>query len=382
MSLEPYYATAARWLREERRVVAAILVATEGSSPLEPGATMLVDDRGSIEGSVTGGCVEGALVEEAQEILAGGSARVRTYGISDGQAASVGLTCGGTVHVLVAELPVDSLHALASVAEEVERGAPAALVTVVDGPAAGATVAVVDGELVGGLGMGERFDRAVERDALGAIDHGVSMVRSFGARGDVMGNDIRTFVRAFASPRRIVIFGAIDFSAAVAALARTLGYVVTIVDAREPFTRSSRFQSAAEVVVSWPDRFLATITLTERDSVLVFTHDPKFDEPALIGALTTPAGYIGALGSRRTHDDRTRRLLAAGVDEDALARIASPCGLDIGARTPEEAAVSVVGEILARAAGRSGRPLSETNGRIHAEREPLPVEHGQGIDHG
>jgi xanthine dehydrogenase accessory factor len=374
-SLEPAPVVAARWLQAGRRVVAATLVAADGSSPLDPGATMLVDDRGAIEGSVTGGCVEGALVEEAQEVLAGGGPRLRTYGISDSQAAGVGLMCGGTVHILVSEIPPAGAGLVGEVRDAVQGGRPAALATLVDGPGAGAVMAVVGSEPIGTLGLGGRLDRAVERDALGCLAHGVSALRGYGAEGEVMGIGTRVFIRAFAAPARMVIFGAIDFSAAVAGLARTLGYAVTICDARRPFTQAARFAVADEVVVDWPDRYLAGVELTERDVVLVFTHDPKFDEPALVGALASGAGYIGALGSRQTHEDRVRRLLAAGVGEADLERIASPCGLDIGARTPEEAAVSVVAEILARTAGRSGRPLSETAGRIHADR-PVPAELG------
>lgn len=371
--LEPSHAVAARWLAAGRRVAAATLVATDGSSPLDPGATMLVDEQGAIEGSVTGGCVEGALVEEAQAVLAGGGPRLRTYGISDSQAAGVGLMCGGTVHILVSEVAPESGAVLEAVRDAVAAGTPAALATLVDGESAGALMGVVGSEPLGTLGLGGRFDRAVERDALGCLAHGISALRQYGATGEVMGTGARVFIQAFAAPARMVIFGAIDFSAAVAALARTLGYAVTICDARRPFTQATRFSIADEVVVDWPDRYLAGVELTDRDVVLVFTHDPKFDEPALIGALATPAGYIGALGSRQTHEDRVRRLLAAGVEAAELERIASPCGLDIGARTPEEAAVSVVAEILARAAGRSGRPLSETAGRIHADR-PVPAE--------
>lgn len=376
MTLEQSFATTAlRWLGEGRRVVAATLIDTDGSAPLDPGATMLVDDAGRIEGSVTGGCIEGALVEEAQEILGGrgegnGRAVLRTYGISDSQAAGVGLMCGGTVHILVHELADEAAELLEAVGEALDRDEPAAIATLVDGEAAGALVAVVGERLVGSLDQGARLDRAVERDALGCLVHGTSVVRRFGSDGEVMGSDLRVFVHAFASPPEMIIFGAIDFSAATAAFARPLGYRVTICDAREPFLQATRFDVADELVADWPDRFLEGRELGERDVVLVFTHDPKFDEPALRAALATSAGYIGALGSRKTHEDRMERLLAAGVESGALKRIAAPCGLDIGARTPAETAISVLGEIVARTAGREGRPLSATSGRIHS---PRPV---------
>jgi xanthine dehydrogenase accessory factor len=163
----------------------------------------------------------------------------------------------------------------------------------------------------------------------------------------------------------MIIFGAIDFSVAVAKAARDLGYRVSICDARSPFIESSRFARVAEVAVDWPDRYLAGRELGPRDVVLVFTHDPKFDEPALTAALQTDAGYIGALGSRRTHRERVARLRATSVEEAQLDRIAAPCGLDIGARTPGETAISILAEIIAKRAGRAGEPLSDTSEAIH-----------------
>jgi xanthine dehydrogenase accessory factor len=359
-------AVAVEWLRQGRRVAAATLIETVGSAPLDPGAEMLVDDAGRIEGSVTGGCVEGALVEEAAEVLAGGGARVRRYGISDEQAAGVGLMCGGTVHVFVHELDQAAGEALAACREAVAEGRPAALATLLDGEHAGAKMAVLEDRVVGGLGVTDLLDASVEREARGFVDEGVSAVRRYSAKGEVMGDDLRVYLQAFATPPSMVIFGAIDFSAAVAKLAREIGYRVTIVDARAPFVQSPRFSSVAEVVVDWPDRHLAGRELGPRDAVLVFTHDPKFDEPALRAALATGAGYIGALGSRRTHADRTTRLRETGVTEEELQRISSPCGLDIGARTPAETAIAILGEIVAMRAGRGGGRLAEATGPIHA----------------
>ncbi|MBS1879486.1 MAG: XdhC family protein [Actinobacteria bacterium] len=359
-------------MAEGSRVVAARLVAAEGSSPFEEGATMLVDDRGRIEGSVTGGCVEGALFEEASAVLRGEPPRLRTFGVSDSQAVGVGLMCGGTVHVFIHEIRPEDREALELAERAIEANRPALIATLIDGEAAGTQVVLVDDSLVGSFGVAARLDEAVEREARGCVAHAVSALRSYGAEGEVMGSDLRVFLHAFATPASMIIFGAIDFSAAVAILGRQLGYEVTICDARRPFTEASRFAAADHVVVDWPESFLADRSLDERDVVLVFTHDPKFDEPALIAALATDAGYIGALGSRKTHADRTRRLREAGVEEAQLARISSPCGLDVGARTPEETAVSIVGEILASAAGRSGGPLAETEAPIHASKE-LPA---------
>lgn len=342
-------------------MIAATLVESLGSAPLEPGAQMLVCDDGRIEGSVTGGCVEGALVEEAMGVFAGAPPRVATYGISDEQAVGVGLMCGGTVRVFVAELLGPEV--LAAVRDAVAAEAPVALATLLDGPTAGAVMAVREGDRVGAFDGG-LLDANVARDARGFLDEGRSAVRRYSAKGETMGSDLRVAIQAFATPPRMVVFGAIDFSAALAAAATEIGYRVTIVDARQAFAQSPRFAEHAEVVVSWPREYLERVELGPRDAILVFTHDPKFDEPALLGALDTRAGYIGALGSRRTHDDRTERLRAAGATD--LDRIASPCGLDVGARTPAETAVAVLAEILALRAGRTGGRLTDASGPIHS----------------
>lgn len=355
--------TAVRWLQEGRRVVACTLVETVGSAPLDPGAQMLVDDQGHIEGSVTGGCVEGALVEEAHGILAGAPPRVAAYGISDQQAADVGLMCGGTVKIFVNEI-LDA-QPFALVLADVEAGQPVALATMLDGPTAGARLAVRPDGAIGTLGYTPLLDANVTREARGYLDEGRSMVRRYGTGGETIGAELRVAIHAFATPPRMIIFGAIDFSAAVAQMASQIGYRVTIVDARSAFAASPRFSAHAEVVVSWPQDYLADQQLGPRDAVLVFTHDSKFDEPALVAALHTAVGYIGALGSRRTAADRDARLRTLGVDDAALTRISSPCGLDLGARTPGETAVAVLGEILALRSGRAGGRLAAGHGPIH-----------------
>ena len=358
------------WLREGRRVVSAALVERIGSAPLDPGAQMLIDDGGNIEGSVTGGCVEGALVEEAGRILDGGEATLLTYGVSDEEALGVGLMCGGTVRVFVHEYGEDAVPALeaAALARAAER--PVARATLLDGDRAGATISILDDRVVGGLGVTELLDRSVERDARGQLDEGVSRIRRYGVGGEVMGSELAVYIQAFATPPRMVIFGAIDFSAETASVAGDIGYKVTICDAREPFVRSPRFSRNAEVVVDWPDRYLEGQELGARDVVLVFTHDPKFDEPALTSALASGAGYVGALGSRRTHERRVERLREAGLDERSIARIHAPCGLDVGARTPSETAISILAEVIAVRTGRTGESLRETSGPIHPE--PVP----------
>jgi xanthine dehydrogenase accessory factor len=359
---------ALEWLDDGRRVVAATLVETVGSAPLDPGAEMLVDDTGRIEGSVTGGCIEGALVEEAQGVLAGAPPRVATYGISDQQAADVGLMCGGTVRVFVHQLGESQRTALAAIRDAIDAERPVALTTLLEGPGAGAQMVVTEEGRFGSLGVADLLDHNVEREARGFLDEGRSAVCRYSRRGEVMGADIGVAIHAFALPPSMIIFGAIDFSAALARLAVEVGYRVTIVDAREAFLQSPRFREHAEVVVDWPDRYLGGRELGPTDAVLVFTHDPKFDEPALVAALNSGAGYIGTLGSRRTHADRDERLRARGVTEEELARINSPCGLDLGARTPAETAIAVLGEILALRAGRTGGRLADSSGPIHPQR--------------
>jgi xanthine dehydrogenase accessory factor len=358
---------AVEWLRDGRRVVSAALVERIGSAPLDPGAQMLIDDCGNIEGSVTGGCVEAALVEEAQRILAGGEPRVVTYGVSDEQALGVGLMCGGTVRVFVHEYGDDSVETLEAAAAARAADQPVARATLLDGDRAGASVSILDDRVVGSLGITELLDRSVERDARGQLDEGVSRIRRYGAGGEVMGSDLPVYIQAFSTQPRMLIFGAIDFSAEVANVASDIGYRVTICDAREPFVKSERFSKNAEVVVDWPDRYLAGQELGPRDVILVFTHDPKFDEPALIAALATGAGYLGALGSRRTQRRRVERLRDAGLDEQSITRIHAPCGLDVGARTPSETAISILAEVIAVRTGRTGESLRETSGPIHPE---------------
>ncbi|MEZ5077653.1 MAG: XdhC family protein [Solirubrobacterales bacterium] len=356
---------ASEWLGEGRRVVAATLVERIGSAPLDPGAQMLVDDRRRIEGSVTGGCVEAALFEEAEEVLAGAAPHLVTYGVSDEEAAGVGLMCGGTVRVFVHEIGAAEGELLGLAAAEIAAGRPVAVATLLEGERAGAKLVVLPDRVEGGLGVTELLDRSVAREARGFLDEGRSQVRRYGAGGEVMGAELPVYIQAFSTAPEMIVFGAIDFSAELAAIAADAGYRTTICDARAAFASSPRFARAAEVVVDWPDRFMAGRRLGPRDAVLVFTHDPKFDEPALVAALASGAGYVGALGSRRTHALRVERLREHGLAEQEIARIHAPCGLDIGARTPAETAISILAEVIKARSGRSGAALGETSGPIH-----------------
>lgn len=282
--------------------------------------------------------------------------------------------------------PTSLYDALAS-ALRAER--PVALATVLDGPGRGAKVVVLASgpadssgpvgpaegpesgaapEVLGTLGDPD-LDRVVVRDALGELAAGTTVVRHYGRHGEARESTVAVFVESFAPPPRLVVFGAVDFTGALVRVGKVLGFRVTVCDAREVFATRARFPEADEVVVDWPDRYLGRVggALTARDAVCVLTHDAKFDVPALVAALATEAGYIGAMGSRRTHAERVARLRDAGVGPAGMERIHAPIGLDLGARTPEETAVSICAEIIARRTGRTdARPLRDTDGPIHA----------------
>jgi xanthine dehydrogenase accessory factor len=296
------------WTREGLRVVAATLVGTERSAPREPGAAMAISERGDVAGSLTGGCVEPALYEEARAILAGGPPRLVTYGIADEAAFEAGLPCGGTVHVFLNELQPSVVEELAGV---VSADEPVALAQNVSGPQIGAQeLTPVDG----------RVEPALE--------------------GDV-------FVLPLLPRPRMYVFGAGDHAAAVARAGSLLEYHVTVCDARARLLTRERFPEPDGLVVAWPHEFLETAAVDERTAICVLTHDHKFDVPLLQAALATSAGYIGALGGRKTREDRAEQLRAEGVTDEQLARIHAPIGLDIGAKTPEEVGVAVAAEIVA-----------------------------------
>jgi xanthine dehydrogenase accessory factor len=349
---------AVRWLGDERTVVCALLIDAEGSSPFAPGAFMLIDGEGAIEGSITGGCVESDVVVNALEMVEGDHVpRVLTYGVSDATAHEVGLMCGGTVDVFVQELSGAARAVAREAYEAAAHGLTTGIATLVDGGSPGAKLAVVDGRTIGGLEGPELLDHSVARDLSALSERGTSALRHYGAQGQALGSGVTVHLQAFRPAPQLVLVGAIDYSAAVAALARQAGYEVVIADAREAFARSQRFSRVASVHVGQPAPAIDERELGPRDAVIVFSHDPKFDEPAILAAMRSEAGYIGALGSHRTARDREVRLREAGAGDDDLARLHSPCGLDIGAATPEEVAISIMAEVIAARSGRAGRPL-------------------------
>ncbi len=264
-----------------------------------------------------------------------------------------------------ASIPRPSIYEVLRDAIRAEQ--PVTLATVADGPDLGAKLLVRPGEPpLGSLGDAD-LDRVVTRDALAALDAGVTTSRHYGPHGEARQDDVEVFIETFAPPPRMVIFGAVDFTAALTRVAKVLGYRVVVCDARPVFATAQRFPLADEVVVDWPNRYLDSVAadLGPRDAVCVLTHDHKFDVPAIVSALKTRVGYLGAMGSRRTHAQRVERLREAGVDDEGLARIMSPIGIDIGARTPEETAVSICAEIIARRTGRAAPSLRDAEGPIH-----------------
>ncbi|MDL4771089.1 XdhC family protein [Actinomadura xylanilytica] len=355
----------------------ATVVNTFRSAPRQPGAAMAVSAAGEVAGSVSGGCVEGAVYELARSVLESGQAVVRRYGVSDDDAFAVGLTCGGILDVLVEPVGPAAFPEFAAVAASIEAREPVAVATVVAGPGrVGARRVVWADRSAGSLAPGEphaaRLDAAADDDVRGMLAQGRTGQRHYGREGERRLDDLAVFVHSFAPPPRLLVFGAIDFAAAVARVGAFLGYHVTVCDARPVFATAKRFPEADEVVVKWPHRFLeevredAAAGIDARTAICVLTHDPKFDVPLLEVALRTPAGYVGAMGSRRTHRDRLARLREAGLTGTELSRLRSPIGLDLGARTPEETAVSIAAELVQFRWGGSGRPLTETGGRIHA----------------
>jgi xanthine dehydrogenase accessory factor len=366
------------WWEAGETVGVGTVVATFKSAPKPPGAVMLVGPDDSAVGSVSGGCVEGAVYDLAQSVAKSGEPVLERYGISDDDAFAVGLTCGGILDVFVERIDRESFPDLGEIAADIEAGHPVAVATIIEHPDVarlGRRLIVRPHAVSGTLGW-DRADDAVRDDALGLLAAGQNATLTYGTDAERRGEGMRVFVSSFAPRPRMLVFGAIDFAAAVARVGGFLGYRVTVCDARPVFATATRFPDADEVILDWPHQYLAAEVeqgrVDERTVIAVLTHDPKFDVPVLEVALRLPSvAYVGAMGSRRTHEDRLERLRAAGVTKDELARLSSPIGLDLGARTPEETAISIAAEIIAAQWGGSGGPLAATAGPIHGEATPL-----------
>ena len=319
--------TLERWSRDGVRVATATVVQTERSAPRDPGAVLAVSEKGEVVGSVTGGCVEPAVYQEAQEVLAGGPPRLLTYGIADDEAFEVGLPCGGTVHIFVDSLDPTLVD---PIAQAIRAERPVALTMAVTGEHIGQKQLVFGDDPTNGE-VAERASELLARGETGFVS---------------LGEDEQVFVSSFAPRPNMYVFGAIDHASALARIGRFLGYRVTVCDARAKFVTPERFPDVDELVVQWPDEFLAAAPIDERTAICVLTHDNKFDVPILTIAVKSPARYIGAMGSRRTTERRNERLRAEGVTDEQLSRIHAPIGLPIGSRTPEEVAVAIAAEII------------------------------------
>ena len=356
----------------------ATVVRTFRSAPRPAGASMLVAPDGSVSGSVSGGCVEGAVFDIATTVAANGIPVLEQFGVSDESAFAVGLTCGGTLEVFVEAVSSSTFPELGFVAEAISADQPVAVATVIahPNPARIGRHLILDGSGSTGSIGSARSDAAVTDDARGLLAAGGTAVLTYGPDGERLGDGMEIFVASYAPRPRMLVFGAIDFAAAVAEQGAFLGYRVTVCDARPLFATRQRFPSAAEVIVDWPHRYLAgelAAGAVDRHTVVcVLTHDPKFDVPVLDIALRQGFAFVGAMGSRATHEDRLARLSSAGLTAAQLAGLSSPIGLDLGARAPQETAVSIAAEIVARRWGGTGEPLAARRGRIH--RDELGME--------
>jgi xanthine dehydrogenase accessory factor len=336
------------WGAEGRSVALGTVVEVKRSAPRPPGAKMAVSSTGELQGAVSGGCVEGAVVSAAEEVLRGAPPKLLHFGIADEEAWDVGLPCGGEITVWVEEFASPEQDAFAALAETGGRGA-----MVTDVASGRRMVVGANGDSVGSLG-------APERDALARTlaDEAMWAERSELHEG--------LFVDATFPAPRLIVFGAIDFAAQLCTLARTSGWRSYVVDPRTRFATPERFPDAQQVVAAWPEEAFAQLGGIDRaTSIAVLTHDPKLDDAVLQIALRSDAAYIGAMGSRRAQEKRRERLLALGLTDDDIARLAAPIGLDLGAVTPEETALSIMSEVVAARRGHAGGRLRDAQGRIH-----------------
>lgn len=362
---------AAGWATGQQ-VALATVVRTTGSAPRPVGTMMAVAADGRVAGSLSGGCVEGSVCAIAEEVIASRRPQLHRFGYSDGDAFSTGLTCGGELEVLVEPIAAADLAALATAGAAEEVSGAVVVVAHPDPRLVGARWLVGDRP---DARLGTGLAAAVEADAPALMQAGQTRELTYGEDGQRVDDDVRVLVTTWATAPRLIVFGAVDFAAALARLAPLTGYRVTVCDARPVFATRARFPGT-EVVLDRPHRYLAAEAeagrLDARTAVCVLTHDPKFDVPALEVALGLDLAYVGAMGSRRAHEDRMARLREAGVPAPRLARLHSPIGLDIGAATPEETALAIMAEIVLDRSRATGRPLSQTSGPIRPDLRALP----------
>jgi xanthine dehydrogenase accessory factor len=366
-----------RWVERGRDFAVATVVAVGGSAPRQPGAALAVDADGTAIGSVSGGCVEGAVYELCRQALQDGETVLERFGYSDEDAFAVGLTCGGVIDILVTPVRAGdpARPVVAAALAAAASGEAAAVARIVSGPAdltGRALVVRPDGSYEGGFGAHPELDRTVAAEAGAFLDAGRTGTLEIGEQGSRCGAPLTLLVESSVPPPRMIVFGAIDFASALVRIGKFLGYRVTVCDARPVFATGTRFPDADEIVVEWPHKYLERTRVDGRTVLCVLTHDAKFDVPLLELALRLPVAYVGAMGSRRTHLDRNERLREVGVTEIELARLRSPIGLDLGARTPEEVALSIASEIVADRRGGSGVSLAGAHTPIHHDPTSAP----------
>ncbi len=341
-----------RWREQGEDLALATLVSVRRSAPRAPGARMLITREGKMAGSISGGCVEGDIVERALQVLAEGEPFLAEYGISDEQGFEVGLSCGGEIEVLVQ--PFEETDAWQAVRTRVEGQQPAVFALGLRPQSlAGRQLAIIDGEAVGSIDA--QLDKQLVREAASVLRQGAASTASLPWQD----TDAEVFLDTFVLPPRLFIVGATQVAISLAPMAKRLGFHVTVVDARSVLATEERFPDIDELLRAWPDEVLSDGELDARSAVVVLTHDPKFDLPVLEVALRSEAGYIGAMGSRRTHANRVDQLQKRGFGDEDLARIHAPVGLDIGGSAPEELALAILAEVVA---SRHGRSLSAEAG--------------------
>jgi len=351
------------WRARGEPFALATVVRTWSSAPRPPGATMAVSASGEVLGSISGGCVEGETYELARQAIESGQATLARFGVSDEHAFASGLTCGGIIEVFIQPVGDQQLPAYDEILDAIKGHRRTVVATVTAGPAAGQHVTMDEAGLTASTAGSDADEILVPRMAA-LLDQTATEVVNVGELPGPL-TSTSVFLQSFAPPPRMIVFGAIDFAAAVAGIGRFLGYHVTVCDARPVFATPARFPNVDRLVVDWPHRFLSSEQVDESTVLCVLTHDPKFDIPLLKVALATPARYVGVMGSRRAHASRLDALRSEGVPDWQLERLRSPIGLDLGARTPEETAVSVAAEIIAASRGATGAPLREREGAIH-----------------